>query len=133
MLISNEKKEILYLSHCFIGKTHDYSMLKKEFPPKKNWFKKFRIRVDLGYLGIEKDYMAKEISIPHKKKKKQELSDLEKLSNKDKAKSRIKVEHSISGMKRYKILSDRLRIHDFYLYNDVIEVCAGLWNFYLKN
>ncbi|NJL12634.1 MAG: hypothetical protein HC913_06320 [Microscillaceae bacterium] len=32
-------------------------------------------------------------------------------------------------MKRYRILSDRLRMHDEGLYNTILEVCAGLWNF----
>lgn len=43
------------------------------------------------------------------------------------------VDHSIGGMKRYRILSDRLRIHDCGMYNKVVEVCAGLWNFNLTN
>jgi hypothetical protein len=43
------------------------------------------------------------------------------------------VEHSIGGMKRYRILSDRLRNHLIDFYDDVLEVCAGLWNFYLAN
>lgn len=133
MLICNESKEILYLSNCFIGKTHDYSMLKEEFPPDKNWFENFTIRVDLGYLGIEKDYVCKEVFIPKKNSKLHKLSDDDKLSNKAKAKDRISVEHSIGGMKRYRILSDRLRIHDFSQYNDILAICAGLWNFYIKN
>jgi len=28
-------------------------------------------------------------------------------------------------------LSDRLRVHDIELYNVILGVCAGLWNFYL--
>jgi hypothetical protein len=46
---------------------------------------------------------------------------------------RIKVEHSIGGMKRYRILSDRLRNHLIDLYDDILGVCEGLWNFYLAN
>jgi len=108
-------------------------MLKEEFPPDKNWFENFTIRVDLGYLGIEKDYVCKEVFIPKKNSKLHKLSDDDKLSNKAKAKDRISVEHSIGGMKRYRILSDRLRIHDFSQYNDILAICAGLWNFYIKN
>lgn len=133
MLISNESKEIFYLSKSFVGKTHDYSMLKDEFPDNKNWFEDFIVRVDLGFLGIEKDYKCKEVIIPRKRIKNKELSEIDKESNKNKAKERIKVEHSICGMKRYKVLSDRLRVHDFSLYDNILEVCAGLWNFYLKN
>jgi hypothetical protein len=39
------------------------------------------------------------------------------------------VEHSIGGMKRYRILSERLRMHDYEEYDLIIGVCAGLWNF----
>jgi hypothetical protein len=34
-------------------------MFEIEFPPEKNWFADFRVRVDLGFLGIEKDYKCK--------------------------------------------------------------------------
>jgi hypothetical protein len=30
-------------------------------------------------------------------------------------------------------MSDRLRMRDFEKYDDTLEVCAGLWNFYLTN
>ena len=49
------------------------------------------------------------------------------------ASERIKVEHSIGGLKRYRILSDRLRTHLIDLYDGIIRVCARLWNFYLAN
>lgn len=111
---------------------HDFKILKEEFPPEQNWFEKFKVKVDLGYLGITKEYVCKVLSIPHKKPKKQELTALEKLENRVFAQERVKVEHAIGGMKRYRILSDRLRLHDFGLYDDLLEVCAGLWNFQLS-
>lgn len=108
-------------------------MFKEEFPPEENWFKDFKVRVDLGFLGIEKDYECKELFLPHKKKKKQELNAEQKQENQLLAKERIVVEHAICGMKRYRILSDRLRVQDVKLYNQVLGVCAGLWNFYLTH
>ena len=108
-------------------------MFKEEFPPEQNWFKNFRIRVDLGFLGFEKDYVCKELLLPHKKKKKQELTAGQKQENKLLASERIYVEHAIGGMKRYRILSDRLRVQDVELYNVILGVCAGLWNFYLTH
>ena len=131
-MISNVKRKILYLSQCWIGKIHDFKILKEEFPPEQNWFENFKVRVDLGYLGIAKEYVCKALSIPHKKPKKQELDAMQKLENRIFAQERVKVEHAIGGMKRYRILSDRLRMHDIALYNDVLEVCAGLWNFQLS-
>jgi DDE superfamily endonuclease len=131
-MISNVKRKILYLSKCWVGKMHDFKLLKLEFPPEQNWFANFKIRVDLGYLGIAKEYVCKALSIPHKKPKKQELDAMQKLENRVFAQERVKVEHAIGGMKRYRILSDRLRMHDIDLYDDVLEVCAGLWNFQLS-
>ena len=84
-------------------------------------------------MGIEKDDGCKELLLANKKKKKQELSPEQKSENKLLASKRIFVEHSIGGMKRYRILSDRLRVHDLELYNVILGVCAGLWNFYLTH
>jgi hypothetical protein len=61
------------------------------------------------------------------------LDENQKKENRSQASEHISVEHAIGGMKRYRILSDRLRIHDVKLYNDILGICAGLWNFYLKN
>jgi hypothetical protein len=108
-------------------------MFKEEFPPEQDWFENFRVRVDLGFLGFEQDYVCKELLLPHKRKKKQELSPEQKQENKLLASQRIAVEHAIGGMKRYRILSDRLRVQDVELYNVILGVCAGLWNFYLSH
>jgi hypothetical protein len=89
--------------------------------------------VDLGYLGIAKDYVCKSIMIPHKKRKKHQLTDEQKRENRSLAAERVAVEHSIDGIKRYRFLSDRLRTHDLDLYDNILEVCGGLWNFYLSN
>ena len=108
-------------------------MLKKEFPPNQPWFKNFNVKVDLGYLGIVKEYECQNISIPYKKSKNEPLTDEQKSVNKKFASERIFIENSISGLKRFRILSDRLRIHDIDLYDNILGVCAGLWNFYLAN
>jgi hypothetical protein len=70
---------------------------------------------------------------PYKKSKCNPLTDEQKLVNKQFAKERIFIEPSISGLKRFRVLSDRLRIHDIDLYGDILDLCAGLWNFYLTN
>ena len=131
LTLSNPTKRILYLSDCWVGKTQDYGMFQREFPPGQDWFTTFRVRLDLGFVGFDKDYDCKELFLPHKKPKKQELTAEQKAANKVLARERIVVEHSIAGLKRYRILSDRLRLHDLDLYNQVLGVCAGLWNFKL--
>ena len=133
LVISSPDKQIRYLSNARIGKIHDYKFMKEVFPPDKNWFEIFNIRVDLGFLGIVSDYLSKSINIPHKKSKKSDLTEEQKLENKAMSSERIVVEHSIGGLKRYRILSDRLRIHLIDYYDEILGVCAGLWNFYLAN
>jgi hypothetical protein len=49
------------------------------------------------------------------------------------ASERIKVEQSMSGLKRYRILSERLRTQLLDFYDKIVAVCAGLWNFYLSS
>jgi hypothetical protein len=130
--LSNAQRVILYVSACWVGKTHDYRMLLEEFPPDESWFDEFRVQVDLGFFGIEKDYNCKELSIPHKKPKKKELNAEQKVENKFLAGKRVRVEQALAGLKRYRVLSERLRLNDFKFYDVILGLCAGLWNFYLS-
>lgn len=132
LALSNAQRWLLYVSPCWVGKTHDYRMLGEEFPAAEPWFSQFRLRVDLGVVGIEKDYPCKELFISHKKPKQQELTPEQKAENKVLASKRIVIEHALAGLKRYRILSDRLRMHNLTTYNVILGVCAGLWNFYLS-
>jgi DDE superfamily endonuclease len=75
--------------------------------------------------------------IPIKKTKntktsKNELSEEQKSQNKELAQQRIYVEHSIGGMKRYRILVNRNRLKSKKTINQVIGVCAALWNFTIE-
>lgn len=129
VVISSPSTEILYVSKAYVGKEHDYTLLKAEFPKGTSWFKNFTVRLDSGYQGFKNDYERKKCYLPHKKPKKTVLSEEQKDENQKAAKERIKVEQSIGGLKRYRILSDRTRIKDFALFDDIIGVCAGLWNY----
>ena len=127
-MISNEKKQILYVSNCYVGKEHDFSMLKHEFPPDQPWFKNYYVQLDLGFQGFKEYYECKQLEIPNKKPRKAELTEKQKEENKMMSSKRVTVEHSIGGMKRYRILSDRLRNRDYEFYDNVLGICAGLWN-----
>jgi len=133
MIITGTGKKILYLSSYWCGKTQDYGLLKKELPPSLDWFKNKRVRVDLGYMGFDKDYVCKQVYLPLKSYKKRPLTTSQKESNQELASQRIGIEHSIGGFKRYRLLSDRLRAHDMKTYDSACEVCAGLWNYYITN
>ena len=108
--------------------------MKQELPPEIPWFKQFTVRLDLGFQGFKDLYPCKKLYIPIKKKKatkidKNELTEPEKETNKEQAKHRIIVEHSIGGMKRYRILVNRNRIKNKEIVNKIIGVCAALWNY----
>jgi DDE superfamily endonuclease len=130
--LSTPTRKLRYLSPCGVGKTHDYRLFQAEFPPAQPWFERFRLRVDRGFLGIEKDDVGKELLIPHKKPRKPELTPAQKAENQGLASQRIIVEHAHAGLKRYRSLADRLHMHNFVLSDAVLGVCAGLWNFDLS-
>lgn len=140
-MIANPKREILYVSNPYDGSRHDYAMLKDEFDPQEAiWFDEQGIYVDLGFLGIAKDYEIDKLHIPFKRPRRKtkkdprlELSEEQKTHNKSVSKNRIRVEHAIGGLKRYRYLSDRLRCKDKDFYARVVGVAAGLWNFQLNN
>src|SRR5256712_4720861 len=131
-------KLIVLLGRAFRGHKHDYTMLKQEFPPEVDWFTDLHGRVDLGYLGMKSAYHGDQIDIPTKKPRKSQknpnpqLSDEQRAANTALSRVRIFIEHAIGGMKRYNILvhAFRNRIENFE--DDVIGVCAGLWNLVLS-
>ena len=131
-------KCIVFLGRTLSGHHHDYTILKQELPPHLDWFTDIHIRVDLGYLGMQADYRGDQIDMPTKKPRKSqknprpEFSAEQKAENKAFSQVRIFVEHAIGGMKRSNILvhAFRNRIENFE--DDVIGVCAGLWNLVLS-
>ena len=61
---------------------------------------------DLGYLGVETDFPEQLSALPYKKKRNRFLSHEEKEYNKIHSKKRIIVEHTISSLKKYRIMSE---------------------------
>jgi len=107
------------------GKRHDYNIYKKNHPviPKEveNVF-------DLGFIGAEKDFPEQRLSLPYRKKRKQEISIEQKEYNKSHSKRRIVIEHTICRLKKYKILADIFR-NRLRKYNKVSDIVSGLINY----
>jgi hypothetical protein len=137
-IISTLNTYILYVGCIFKGKNHDYGMFKKEFETGLDWFKTFNVYVDLGYLGFANDYKTKALFIPYKKPRKSKnnpnptLTEEQRKYNKNVSSIRVKVEHAIGKMKRYKCFSDKYRnkIDDTKSFFKILS--AGLWNFNLS-
>lgn len=134
LVICNDKSKILYVSPLFCGKTHDYAIFKDVFPFAKTSFQEQEVWVDLGFIGIQKDYTLENLPIPHKKKrvKKGEdnaLTEEQKAENKVISSQRIGVEHSIGKIKRCRILQQTLRIKKQDILEKLVGIAASLANF----
>ncbi|MEM1216522.1 MAG: transposase family protein, partial [Bacteroidota bacterium] len=110
-------------------------ILKAEFPPVQDWFSKFKVLFDLGFVGVDKLYEFKELILGEKKPRKSksnpkpELSAAQKSKNRSVSKERIFVEHAIGKMKRYRILKNRCRLKCPKLKNMILGIAAALWNY----
>ena len=125
----NNRGYILHKVGYKKGRKHDYDIYKKNHPviPKQ-----VVNVVDLGYLGVETDFPEQLSALPYKKKRNQFLSDDEKEYNKIHSKKRIIVEHTISRLKKYRILADVFR-NKLRKYNKVSDIVAGLVNYRIMN
>ena len=133
-VIASSDKVILFIGQTFSGHHHDYAMFKTEFPSEEKWFENLKLKLDLGYQGIKTDYPDADVDIPFKKPRKSkknpnpQLSDEQKAYNCAVSRARIYVENAIGGMKRFNCLVHRFRNRLEGFVDDVIAICAGLWN-----
>lgn len=111
------------------GRKHDYDIYKNHHPVTP---KQVVNVIDLGYLGIEKDFPEQLSALPCKRKRNQILSQEEMEYNKLHSKKRIVIEHTISRMKKYRILSDVFR-NKLRKHNRVSDIVAGLVNYRIMN
>lgn len=137
LLFSGRRKRIAYISSLHPGSHHDFTVLQDCFCVEQEWFKSFVVWVDLGFQGFSDKYRCRQLFIPVKKKRvakgqSNELREEQKQTNKMQAQQRVAVEHSIGGLKRFRILSNRLRLKSTTLTDSIIGVCAGLYNFTLN-
>jgi hypothetical protein len=72
------------------------------------------------------------LSYQKKATKGKPLTDSEKEENKVISSFRVVVEHALSGIKRFGILSQTLRNRKAFFDDIIMEIGCGLWNFHLK-
>jgi len=111
------------------GRRHDYDIYKKNYPKTP---KRVLNVVDLGYLGVENDFPERLSSIPNRKKRNLDLSQEEMESNINHSKKRIKIEHAICRLKKYRIFADIFR-NKLRKYNKVSDIVSGLVNYRIMN
>lgn len=87
---------------------------------------------DLGFLGVEKEYQKQLSSLPIKKEKGCELTEVQKEYNKNHSANRIVIEHAICRLKKYRIMNDVFR-NRLRKYDEVSDIVSGLVNYRIMN
>ena len=129
-LMVNNRGIIIHKTNHRKGRRHDYDIYKENHPliPKQ-----VVNVVDLGYLGIEKDFPEQLSSLPDRKDRNHKLSKEQKEYNQEHAKKRIVIEHTICKVKKYRILADVFRNKLRKKYNKVSYIVSGLVNYRIMN
>lgn len=129
-MVTGPDKKIEGITEAYVGSSHDFSILKEELLH-EDLPSKTPVYIDTGFEGLRK--IAPDINIrkPKKKKKGKNLNGGEKLGNRIISKERVKVEHAIGGMKKFRISSDRFRGINF-SNSEVYKVTSALWNLQIE-
>lgn len=111
----NKQGKIISISKPHPGSMHDFKIRKegKKLDPNS------RVLADSAYQGLT-DMHAKAF-VPYKKSKHKKLGLVKRYYNKILSRKRVKVEHKIGSIKKYRILQDRYRNKiDYYHYKTKI-------------
>jgi hypothetical protein len=128
---TNQKGLLIYKTkHKQRGRRHDYRIYKKNHPDLP---KDVMSMYDLGFLGVEKDFPEQKSSLPIKKEKDHELTEVQKEYNKNHSAKRIVIEHAIcSRIKKYRIMNDVFR-NRLKKYDRISDIVSGLINYRIMN
>jgi hypothetical protein len=123
LLVASEKGQVLYLSPTVEGSLHDKALadeLELEFMPGQ------RLLADLGFLG----YRPKQtkVFLPEKKPREGRLSNNQKAYNRLLASLRVSIEHVIAGVKRLRIVKEKIRLKKEHIRDKVMLIACGLHN-----
>ena len=133
-LTVNKQGTIVHKSPHARGSTHDYALYKHSHPKLPP---EVKAKLDLGYLGIERDYPKLNCALPFKKKtpgrgkkgvKAEPLSLEQRLFNKLLSSARVVVEHTNSRVKKFRIFGEEFR-NRLKNYDTMTDIVCGVVNF----
>ena len=126
-VIGNEDAKVIFLTATVEGKKHD-----KKLADETNYCLPDGsvLYQDTGFQGFNLENVT--ILQPKKKPRNAELSADDKALNQWLSSIRIRIEHIIAGVKRYRILKDKLRIWQPAVRDLIMATCCGLHNFRLR-
>lgn len=126
-VLVNPQAKILLLTPTCEGKKHD-----KKIADETNLVlpEGSSLCQDTGFQGFTVPGVT--MIQPMKKPRGKELTVEQKESNRQISRLRIRVEHAIGGVKRYRIVKDQVRARKDNFQDQVMETCCGLHNFRLN-
>jgi hypothetical protein len=125
--VINEICHVCFLSHTYEGQASDKSLAECSgytVPPGSYLYQ------DKGFQGFSLPDVT--IVQPKKTPSSGELTPPEKAMNRRMSSIRIRIEHAIGGVKRYRIVKDNIRLLKDGIRDLVMETCCGLHNFRLQ-
>jgi len=126
-VIINAGCKVLFLTPTCAGKKHDKRIADDAgyaFPQGSTLYQ------DTGFQGFRPEHVT--IVQPKKKPRGGQLTPEEKAENQHISSIRIRIEHAIGGVKRYRIVKDKLRNWKRPFRDQLLETCCALHNFRLN-
>ena len=127
IVVSDEKRRILYLSPTKSGRRHDKRLGDKM--GLSNLPFEVSAWVDTGFQGLQKNHPNTQI--PRKRSRDKPLSEEDKENNRLISSFRVTVEHAIAGMKRLRSTTDVYRNKRANFDDTLNLLSAGIWNYHL--
>jgi hypothetical protein len=125
--VIDETCHLCFLSATDEGRAHDQSLADQEG---YILLRGSGLDQDLGFQGFMCDGIT--IVQPKKKPPGGELTPPEQAANRAIASIRIRIEHAIGGVKRYRMVKDKIRLLKGGIRDIIMETCGGLHNFRLQ-
>ena len=127
--VVDEKRRILLVSPTKQGRRHDKRIADKQalvehLPANVGIF------ADSGFRGIER--ARPDAQVVKRGSKHHPLTQAECANNRVISSLRMVAEHAFAGVKRYRVVAEILRQKLGRFDDDIMVVCAGLWNWHLR-
>lgn len=123
LVLSDQQGRIVYVSATVAGSMHDKALadeMELAFPADQG------LLTDAGFQGYQPT--GAELCQPVKKPRNGQLSDYDKMYNRLLASLRVKIEHVIAGIKRLRIVKDKIRLKTNEVRDKVFLIAAALHN-----
>lgn len=122
-LLTDKHRKILYLSQTVEGSLHDKALADEM---ELNFSPGGVLMQDLGYLGYYPEKVR--VVMPEKKQKNQKLSQEDKAYNRLISSMRVTVEHVMAGVKRLRVVKEKLRLRTEEIHDRIMLIACGLHN-----